>query len=76
MHGLSPNYLRDLVPPLVQETSNYNLGNANNIQTFASNTNLSYNSFFPSSVRAWNSLSEEIKQTSSLSAFKNHLNKT
>ena len=34
MHGLSPNYLRDLVPPLVQETSNYNLRNANDIQTF------------------------------------------
>ena len=33
MHGLSPNYLHDLVPPLVQETSNYSLRNANNIQT-------------------------------------------
>ena len=42
--------------------------------SFASNTNLFYNSFFPSSVRAWNSLSEEIKQASSLSALKNHLN--
>ena len=70
MHGLSPNYLRDLVPPLVQETSTYNLRNANNIQTFASNTNLFYNSL----IRAWNSLSEEIKQASSLSVFKNHLN--
>ena len=69
MHGLCPNYLRDLVPSLVHETSNYILRNANNIQTFASNTNVFYNSFFPSSVRAWNSLSEEIKQTSSLSAF-------
>ena len=57
-YGLYPNYLRDLVPSHVQETSNYNLRNANNIQTFASNTNLFYNSFFPSSVRAWNSLSE------------------
>ena len=58
---LSLNYLRDLIPPLVQDTSNYNLRNANNIQTFASNTNLFFNSFFPSSVRAWNSLFEEIK---------------
>ena len=73
-HGLSPNYLRDLVPPLVQETSNYNLRNANNIQTFASNTNLFYNSFFPSSVRAWNALPEEIKQATTVSAFKNKLN--
>ena len=73
-HGLSPNYLRDLVPPLVQETSNYNLRNANNIQTFASNTNLFYNSFFPSSVRAWNALPEETKQATTVSAFKNKLN--
>ena len=42
MHVLSPNYLRDLVPPLEQENSNYSLRNANNIQTFASNTNLFY----------------------------------
>ena len=52
MHDLSPNYLHDLVPRLVQETSNYNLRNANNIQTFGSNTNLFYNSFSQSSVRA------------------------
>ena len=73
-HGLSPNYLRDLVPPLVQDTSNYNLPNANNIQTFASNTNLFYNSFFPSSVRAWNALPVETKQATTVSAFKNKLN--
>ena len=47
MHGLPPNYLRDLVPSLLQETSNYNLQNANNIQTFASNTNLFYKFFLP-----------------------------
>ena len=62
MHGLPPNYLRDLVPSLLQETSNYNLQNANKIQTFASTTNLFCNSFFPSSVRAWFSPSEEIKR--------------
>ena len=73
-HGLYPNYLRDLVPPLVQKTSNYNLRNANNIQTFASNTNLFYKSFFPSSVRAWNALHEETKQATTVSAFKNKLN--
>lgn len=75
MHGLAPNYLFDLVPPLVQENTNYNLRNANNIQLFASNTNLFYHSFFPSSVRAWNSLAEELKQASSVEAFKNLLNR-
>ena len=74
IHGLSPNYLQNLVPPLVQETNNYNLRNANNIQTFASNTNLFYNSFFPSSVRAWNALPGETRQATTVTAFKNKLN--
>ena len=74
MHGLSPNYLRDLVPPLVQETTSYQLRNANDIQTFATNSELFYNSFFPSSVRAWNALPEDIKQTNSVLAFKSKLN--
>ena len=75
--SLSPSYLRDLrdlVPPLVQEASNYNLRNVNNFQTFASNTNIFYNSFFPSSVRAWNALPEETKQSTTVLAFKNKLN--
>ena len=73
-HGLSPNYIRDLVPPLVQETTSYQLRNANDIQTFATNSELFYNSFFPSSVRAWNALPEDTKQTNSVLAFKSKLN--
>ena len=55
-NGLAPNYLLDLVPPIIQETSNYNLRNADEIQTLHARTNLYYNSFFPSTIRAWNSL--------------------
>ena len=42
MNGLSPDYLRDLIPPTVQETIRYNLRNSNDIQTLRANTNLLY----------------------------------
>ena len=63
MNGLTPNYLRDLVPPLVQEASNYNLRNSDHIQTFHANTNLFYNSFLPSTIRTRNSLPNDVKDT-------------
>ena len=59
--GLAPNYLLDLVPPIIQETINNNLRNADDIQTLHARTNLYYNSFFPSTIRAWNSLPEDTK---------------
>ena len=34
------------------------------------NTNLYYNSVFPSTIRAWNNLSEGIKQATSVMSFK------
>ena len=36
--------------------------------------NLFYNSFIPSMIRAWNDLSEEIKNVSSVVSFKYRLN--
>ena len=74
MNGLTPDYLRDLVPPLVQEASNYNLRNSDHIQTFHANTNLFYNSFLSSTIRAWNSLPNDVKSASSVAAFKYRLN--
>ena len=74
MNGLTPDYLRDLVPPQVHETSNYNLRNSDSIRTIQANSNLFYNSFLPSTIRAWNSLSNDIKSSSSVAAFKYRLN--
>ena len=74
MNGLTPDYLRDLVPPLVQEASNYNLRTSDHIQTFHANTNLFYNSFLPSTIRAWNSLPNDVRSSSSVAAFKYRLN--
>ena len=75
INGLAPAYLRDTVPPLVQDTAPYRLRNADHIQNFHANTNLFYNSFFPSTIRDWNSLSDEVKQAPSLASFKFRLNR-
>ncbi|MCG8111689.1 MAG: hypothetical protein N0E59_13095 [Candidatus Thiodiazotropha taylori] len=37
INGISPDYLRDFVPPLVQETTRYSLRHSNDIQTMAAN---------------------------------------
>ena len=46
LHGLTPVYLNDLLPPLMHTTS-YNLRNSNHFQNYRANTNLFLNSFFP-----------------------------
>lgn len=75
LNGLTPHYLSDLLPPLVGNTNPYNLRNSGNIQLFRARTNLFFNSFFPSTVRAWNNLSEDIKDANSVAAFKYRLNR-
>ena len=51
IHGLTPTYFTDILPPLIQETTDYNLRNANDFRTLHANKNLYFNSFFPSTIR-------------------------
>ncbi len=69
---LSPNYLVDLVP-MATDTSRYNLRNHDNLQIIRSRTTLYYNSFLPSAVREWNSLSQDTRNSSSFNCFKTKL---
>ena len=75
IHGLTPSYLTNIAPPLIQETTDYNLRNTNDFRTLHAYTNLYFKSFFPSTILAWNSLHEETKQTPSLASFKHRLNR-
>ena len=65
----------DLVPPTVQEITTYSLRNSGHIQNYRVNCNLFLDSFFPSTIRAWNSLPSEVQQASSVAAFKCRLNR-
>ena len=68
--NLCPTYLSSLVPQTVNSISRYNLRNANDLQTINPRTTLYYNSFLPSTIRAWNDLPLEAKQLESVNAFK------
>ena len=73
--NLYPNYLSSLVPQTVQHRPRYNLRNSNDLDPINARTTLYYNSFLPSSIRAWNDLSEAATQSDSINAFKTFLNK-
>ena len=63
------------MPPLVSKANPYRLKNSYNIRTIHANTNLYYNSFYPFTMRDWNNLPQEIKESSSVASFKYKLNK-
>ena len=72
MNSLAPLYLSSLIPPTVNSLCRYNL---RNLQTIDCRTNHYFQSFLPSTVRAWNNLPPEAKQTDSLNSFKHLLNR-
>ncbi|MCG8049353.1 MAG: reverse transcriptase domain-containing protein [Candidatus Thiodiazotropha endolucinida] len=74
-YNLTPQYLSSLVPQTVSNASRYNLRNSNDLQTINARTNLYYNSFLPSTIRAWNVLPCVDKQSESVNSFKHTLNK-
>ncbi|MCG7879453.1 MAG: reverse transcriptase domain-containing protein [Candidatus Thiodiazotropha taylori] len=73
--NLCPTYLSSLVPQTVQNRSRYNLRNSNDLDQVNARTTLYYNSFLPSSIRAWNDLPGAATQIESVNGFKNFLNK-
>ena len=73
--GVSPNYLSSLIPASVEDSTTYNLPNANNLRHTLSRTQLYYRSFLPSSIRAWNDLSLEVRQSNSIQSFNYQPNK-
>ena len=70
MNSLAPTYLTSLVPQPVCNLSRYNLRNSNDLQFINARTNQYYYSFLPSTVRAWNNLPVEIKQSASVQFLK------
>ena len=71
VHCLSPAYLNQLVPDLVQNRSPYLLRNSDNMSTIHTNSVLYCNS--PSAVRSWNNLPNESRTSTSVIEFKRKL---
>ena len=74
-NGLCPPYLSNMIPPSVGSLSQYSLRNADDLTTIKSRTTLYYNSFLPSTVREWNSLPPEARNSDSIGSFKHTLNR-
>lgn len=54
VNGISPEYLCNLVPNTVGETSQYNLRNSTNLQIIPTRTSLYAYSFVSSTLKEWN----------------------
>jgi ribonuclease P/MRP protein subunit RPP40 len=74
-HGITPNYLHDILPPTILRRTNYPLRNSNNISLIPCHTTLFQNSFFPSTIKKWNELNDTTRYIGSLDDFKHHLSK-
>jgi hypothetical protein len=73
-NNLSPHYLSSLVPDTVGESSDYNLRNADNTRNIFCHTQLYSHSFLPSSIKDWNNLPVNYRNSPSISIFKSRLN--
>ena len=73
--NISPNYLSSLVPQSVETTTHYSLRDATNIRQSLTRTQLYYNSLIPSSIKLWNDLPSEMRESNMYTNFKNQINK-
>ena len=73
-NNLSPLYLCSLIPPTVDTQSSYNLRNAQHIRTIHSRTTQYSNSFLPSTIRTWNTLPLDVRNSDSIISFERKLN--
>jgi len=72
-----PSYLTDILPPRISETTNYPLGNSEDFTIRSYRLTLINSSFFPSTLRAWNSLDlENINASSYINLKRQLVNKT
>ena len=65
-----PQYIADLIPPLIADTTQYALRNIRDLRNISTRTTISQKSYIPSSIYIWNNLNENQKNVYSFSTFK------
>jgi hypothetical protein len=70
VNNMTPEYLRNIVPQQVGHITNYNLRNVSDFRTPHSRTIRYRKSFLPSTIKAWNGLDNDTRNTRTLSNFK------
>ena len=74
INDLTPPYLQQLIPQRVQEQTRYPLRNVTNFVIPAVRTTYHFNSFLPSTLRHWNLLGQDVRESPSLQTFKYKFN--
>ena len=72
-HGLLPEYLSELFPEPVNRSTQYNLRNSDNFVIPPRRTEIYSKSVLPSSIKLWNDLNTEIRESPSLRIFKTNI---
>ena len=70
-NDLVPDYISDIIPPLIGEVSNYSLRNRQNLANVYTRTEVSRRSCIPSSVSSWNNLSNDMREADTYLSFRN-----
>ena len=68
-HQMVPQYVADLIPPIITDTTQYALRNIRDLRNISTHTTISQKSCIPSSIYIWNSLNENLKNVDSFSTF-------
>ena len=75
-NGLTPQYLRTLVPENLRNIHDHNTRHSDIIPPIRTRTALYSNYFLPQTVRSWNLLPRATKNCLSVNSFKSHLRST
>ena len=75
VHGLTPKYLFDLLPQNVSSRTNYNFRSKANITEIKNRIMIFKNSFLPSTIRQWNTLTLATRNSEDVESFRRKLNK-
>ena len=73
LHGNAPEYLLSLCPPSRSSSVTYNLRNNNDILPFYCKYSVFRNSFYPATVKLWNELGDNLKNSQTVTSFKKEL---
>jgi hypothetical protein len=71
----APNYLRELIPPTVQSTTTYPLGNGSDLIIPFCRLSITTESFIPSTLKLWNRLGQSDRNLDTLTKFKKAIRK-
>ena len=70
INDITPSYLKDLIPPQIQATTDYPLRNRTDFRIPPIRTQVMNLSYIPSTLRQWNALHPNIRNSRTLSTIK------